>query len=56
MRRRPSGSADQSYFLSLIFSAPYKDFSDREIDTIEIMLQKLYAKFVRPAMGLILTG
>ncbi|MPL83789.1 hypothetical protein SDC9_29747 [bioreactor metagenome] len=27
------------------FFRTYKDFSDREIDTIEIMLQKLYAKF-----------
>ena len=27
------------------FFCTYKDFSDREIDTIEIMLQKLYAKF-----------
>lgn len=27
------------------FFRTYKDFSDREIDTIEIMLQKLYSKF-----------
>ena len=27
------------------FFRTYKDFSDREIDTIEIILQKLYAKF-----------
>lgn len=27
------------------FFRTYKDFSDREIDTIEIMLQKLYTKF-----------
>lgn len=27
------------------FFRTYKDFSDREIDTIEIMLQKLYGKF-----------
>ena len=46
LRRSASGRACHSISASLKdFFRSYKDFTDRELDVIEIMVQKLYAKW-----------